>query len=425
MMGLTFSAEPEYGFEPVVPARRRGAGASKAPQRRWQSVYCLRYGRVLPANRELRLPGRLLRRGTRDDGHPLPECGHTPRRRCVGPAGTPRPQGRHSVRCPGGHRRQPDRLLGGLPGRAAVRLEVGATREAHPRATGVGGTALRAPRRQGRIRWPLFLGLACSGSAGGRHEPHALGHFCRLQRPGRDSVGNGGRPGWLPVRPWLGRGTELAGTHSVAVYPSTPDSARRLPGLPVGDLPQEQVARARREWSLARDSYYLRCPVSLFTASTVSGIESALDCAPCAPASTALAATVCSSPAVNTSVGMLSVRPLLISRTRSSPFPSGSVTSISAASSPPSRNRSRASDIDPDSTNVTSSCSAASASPNACVKTCLNSALSSTRRIRVPIPNPLRRGICIVDPHSNAQRNAADGGRQRYRTIARHTTKTG
>src|SRR5215217_1566940 len=249
MMGSAFSAEPANGFGLERPARSRGAGAWRAPQRRSQSVYFLRYGRVLSAHRELRLPDRLLRRGARDYGHPLPERGRTPRRRCAGPAGASRPQRSHSIRRPRGHRRQPDRLLGGLPGGTAVRLEVGATREAHPRATGVGRTALRAPWRQGRVRWPLFLGLAHSGSAGGWHEPHALGHFRLLQRPWRGGVGYGGRPGWLPDRPGLGRGAELAGTHSVTDYPPAPDSAWRLPGLPVGDLPQEQIARARSEES--------------------------------------------------------------------------------------------------------------------------------------------------------------------------------
>jgi len=60
MMGPAFSAEPANGFGLERPARSRGAGAWGAPQRRAQSVYFLRHGRVLPAHRELRQPDRLL-----------------------------------------------------------------------------------------------------------------------------------------------------------------------------------------------------------------------------------------------------------------------------------------------------------------------------------------------------------------------------
>src|SRR5215218_1228271 len=380
-------------------ARNRATVHGKAPQRPPQSVYFLRHGQILSPDRELRIPGRVLRGDARNDGCPLPERGHTPGLGRAGPTGSPRFQGRYCLRCPRGHRRQPDRLLGGLPGGAAVRPEVGKPREAHLGAPGLGGRSLRASRRQGRLRRPLLLDLACVRSAGGGYEPYALGHVRPLQRPWWGGVDHGGRPGRVLLRPGLERGAALVGKVSAAADTPAPDSAWRLPGLPVGDFPQEQIARARSEENLARDAHPSSYPVSLITASTVSGIESALDCAPCAPASTALTATEWSSPAVNTSVGMRSVTPSLISRTRSSPFPSGSVTSISAASRLPSCSRARASDIEPDSTNVTSSCSAASASLNACMKTCLNLALSSTRRIRISIPNPpSRRDICIVGP---------------------------
>src|SRR5215208_4728550 len=267
--------------------------------RRKKSLYFIRNGRVLSAHRELRLPDRLLRRGTRDYGHPLPERGRTPRCRCAGPAGASRPQRSHSVRRPRGHRRQPDRLLGGLPGGTAVRLEVGEPREAHSGTPGVGGTSLRAPRRQGRLRRPLLLGLAHARSAGGWHEPYALGHVRLVQRPRRGGVGHGGRYGGVFLRPELGCDATLVGTLTVAAGPSAPGGARHLLHLPVGDLPPESIGRA------ASGAFPSGGPasVSLFIASTVSGIETTLDCAPCAPASTAWAATVWSRFAVNTSVG--------------------------------------------------------------------------------------------------------------------------
>jgi hypothetical protein len=40
-----------------------------------------------------------------------------------------------------------------------------------------------------------FLGFACPRSAGGGHEPHALGYVRLLQRPGRDDMGHCGRVG--------------------------------------------------------------------------------------------------------------------------------------------------------------------------------------------------------------------------------------
>jgi diadenosine tetraphosphatase ApaH/serine/threonine PP2A family protein phosphatase len=92
-------------------------------RRRSKSLYFLRHGRVLPTHRELRLPDRLFRRGAGDDGYPFPERGHTHCLRRAGSAGPPRPQGRHSLRRPRGHCRQPNRLLGGLPGGTIVRLE--------------------------------------------------------------------------------------------------------------------------------------------------------------------------------------------------------------------------------------------------------------------------------------------------------------
>src|SRR5215212_9274887 len=229
--------------------RRTGATSwcvsSKVPQRRPQSVYFLRHGKILPFDRELWVPDRLLRRGAWDHGNPVPERGHTPGRRGAGPAGSPQPQGRHSLRRPRGHRWQPDRLLGGLPGGTTVRLGVGAPREAHAGAPGVGRRALRAPRRQGRLRGPLLLGLARSRSAGGGHEPHVLGHVRLLQRPGRDGVGYGGGPCGVLLRSNLGCDAALVGTLCVAAGPSTPGGARRLLRLPVGDLPPESVARAR------------------------------------------------------------------------------------------------------------------------------------------------------------------------------------
>src|SRR5215210_1629608 len=217
----------------------------REPRRDTKPLYFLCYERVLLADRELRLPDRVLRRGAWDHGHSLPERGHTPRFGRAGPAGTPRSQGRHSLRRPRGHRGQPDRLLGGLPGGTALRLEVGAPREAHPRAPGMGRTALRASRRQGRLRWPLLLGLACSRSTGGWHEPHALEHVRRLQCSGRDGVGYGGGPCRVLLRPELGRDAALVGTLSVIASLSTPGGARRLLRLPVGDFPQEPVVRAR------------------------------------------------------------------------------------------------------------------------------------------------------------------------------------
>ena len=94
----------------------------------------------------------------------------------------------------------------------------------------------------------------------------------------------------------------------------------------------------------------------LSSASTVSGIETTLESAPLAPASIARPATVVSRLAVNTRVGMgLPTPPSLISATSSSPFPSGNVMSMSAPSSPPSRNRARASAAEPASTKVTTS----------------------------------------------------------------------
>jgi hypothetical protein len=137
--------------------------------------------------------------------------------------------------------------------------------------------------------------------------------------------------------------------------------------------------------------------VSLFIASTVSGTETTLERAPCAPASIARAATLWSRYAVNTSVGMCSAPPLFSSRTRSSPSPSGSLTSMSAASSPPSRSRSRASARERASTNTTSRGTAASARSSARAKFSLNRALSSISRIRclsIP-PSRSRRGPSV------------------------------
>src|SRR5215203_1922422 len=70
------SAEQECGFELERVTRRCGAAASKVPQRRSQSVYFLRHGQILPPDRELRVPDRLLRRGAGNHGNPRPERGH-------------------------------------------------------------------------------------------------------------------------------------------------------------------------------------------------------------------------------------------------------------------------------------------------------------------------------------------------------------
>src|SRR5918993_5548684 len=88
----------------IVPTRR-----SWDPPRRSKSLYFLRHERILPLDRELRIPDRLLRRRARDDGNPVPERGDTSRLRGPGPARSPRPQWCHSLRCPRGYRRQPDR----------------------------------------------------------------------------------------------------------------------------------------------------------------------------------------------------------------------------------------------------------------------------------------------------------------------------
>src|SRR5918995_1556545 len=150
----------------------------------------------LSPDRELRVPDRLLWRDARDHGHPFPQRGHTPNRRRNGSAGPPGPQGRHTVWHPRGYRREPDRLLDRPQSGTTVRLEVGAVCKAHPRAPGATRRALRAPRRQGGLRCPFLLGFPPAGSAGSRHEPHALGDVLHLQRPRRGGVGYGGRSWW-------------------------------------------------------------------------------------------------------------------------------------------------------------------------------------------------------------------------------------
>src|SRR3954453_6925386 len=78
----------------------------------------------------------------------------------------------------------------------------------------MGGRALRAPRRQGRLRGPLLLGLPPARSTGSRHKPHGLGRVRRLRRPGRGGAGHCGRVGGVLLRPGLGQGTALAPTVS-------------------------------------------------------------------------------------------------------------------------------------------------------------------------------------------------------------------
>jgi hypothetical protein len=103
-----------------------------------------------------------------------------------------------------------------------------------------GGTALRTPWRQGRLRGALLLGLACARSACGRYEPHALGHLRLLQRPRRGGVGHhGSRSCGVSGRPELGRDAALVGTLPVLAGPPTPRGAKHLLRLPVGGRSQE------------------------------------------------------------------------------------------------------------------------------------------------------------------------------------------
>src|SRR5215208_2887944 len=109
-------------------------------------------------------------------------------------------------------------------------------------------------------------------------------------------------------------------------------------------------------------------------------------------------------------IGLPTPPPLLISPTSSSPSPSGIVTSISAASRPPSLSRTRAAASVPASTNETSKCSEASAIPSARVKTSLKEASSSTNKMRFSTPIPPRnRSLSRRLEDSTRARCATDG----------------